>query len=219
MSASTPTSATSRRPRRRSRAPRMWRSSTPGCSASPACRSTRAPRSASTIRRRTSTRCTPAPAAWCGRSASSPTILGVEPADVRVECGDVGGNFGTRNAFYPGVRAGGVGGQAPRPPGEMDLRALGGVRQRLPGPRPGDPGRACARRQGPLPRAARLDHLQHRRAQRDVRAAGEMLRAAHLGLSRAGGALPRPRGARATRRRPIPTAAPGGPRRSSSSSG
>ena len=29
------------------------------------------------------------------------TILGVPPADVRVECGDVGGNFGTRNAFYP----------------------------------------------------------------------------------------------------------------------
>ena len=29
------------------------------------------------------------------------TILGVPPADVRVECGDVGGNYGTRNAFYP----------------------------------------------------------------------------------------------------------------------
>ena len=55
-------------------------------------------------------------------------ILGVPPTDVRVECGDVGGNFGTRNAFYPGVRAGGVGGEAPRPPGEMDLRALGGLR-------------------------------------------------------------------------------------------
>src|SRR5438067_37806 len=26
-------------------------------------------------------------------------VLGVPPADVRVECGDVGGNFGTRNAF------------------------------------------------------------------------------------------------------------------------
>jgi carbon-monoxide dehydrogenase large subunit len=29
------------------------------------------------------------------------TVLGVPPADVRVKCGDVGGNFGTRNAFYP----------------------------------------------------------------------------------------------------------------------
>ena len=29
------------------------------------------------------------------------TILGVPMADVRVECGDVGGNYGTRNAFYP----------------------------------------------------------------------------------------------------------------------
>jgi carbon-monoxide dehydrogenase large subunit len=28
-------------------------------------------------------------------------ILGVDPSLVRVECGDVGGNFGTRNAFYP----------------------------------------------------------------------------------------------------------------------
>jgi len=28
-------------------------------------------------------------------------ILGVEPSFVRVECGDVGGNFGTRNAFFP----------------------------------------------------------------------------------------------------------------------
>jgi len=28
-------------------------------------------------------------------------ILGVEPNFVRVECGDVGGNFGTRNAFFP----------------------------------------------------------------------------------------------------------------------
>jgi aerobic carbon-monoxide dehydrogenase large subunit len=28
-------------------------------------------------------------------------ILGVDPAFVRVECGDVGGNFGTRNAFFP----------------------------------------------------------------------------------------------------------------------
>jgi carbon-monoxide dehydrogenase large subunit len=28
-------------------------------------------------------------------------ILGVPPDKVRVECGDVGGNYGTRNAFYP----------------------------------------------------------------------------------------------------------------------
>ena len=75
----------------------------------------------------------------------------------------------------PGIRAGGVGGQAPRPAGEMDLRAVRGFRQRLPGPRPGDRGRACARRQGPLSGDARLDHLQHRRPHRDVRAAGEVL--------------------------------------------
>src|SRR5262249_14238758 len=28
-------------------------------------------------------------------------ILGVDLSRVRVECGDVGGNFGTRNAFFP----------------------------------------------------------------------------------------------------------------------
>jgi aerobic carbon-monoxide dehydrogenase large subunit len=28
-------------------------------------------------------------------------ILGADPSFVRVECGDVGGNFGTRNAFFP----------------------------------------------------------------------------------------------------------------------
>src|SRR5256885_11516179 len=27
--------------------------------------------------------------------------LPISMADVRVECGDVGGNYGTRNAFYP----------------------------------------------------------------------------------------------------------------------
>ena len=101
MSASTPMSATSRRPRRRSRAPRTWRSSTPGCSASPACRSTRAPRSASTIRRRRRYTLHAGSGGVVRQKHELAGILGVPPDDVRVECGDVGGNFGTRNAFYP----------------------------------------------------------------------------------------------------------------------
>ena len=211
-SASTPTSATSRRPRRRSRAPRMSPSSTPGCIASPACRSTRAPRSASTTRRRTNTRCTPAPAAWCGRRPSLPT----SSASTRRRARRM--RRRRRQLRHPqrvlsGIRAGGVGGEAPRPPGEMDLRALGGVRQRLPGPRPGDPGRACARRQGPLPRDARLDHLQHRRAQRDVRAAGEMLASCSPRSIACRRRTSAPARRSPTRCRPIPTAAPDGPRR------
>ena len=71
-----PTSATSRPPGPRSRARRARSGSTPGCIASPACRSTRARRSASTIRRPTATRCTPARAAWCGRRPSLPVCAG-----------------------------------------------------------------------------------------------------------------------------------------------
>ena len=52
-------------------------------------------------RRRRNTRCMPAPAAWCGRRRSLPASSACRPTDVRVECGDVGGNYGTRNAFYP----------------------------------------------------------------------------------------------------------------------
>ncbi len=68
-----------------------------------------------------------------------------------------------------------------------------GLRQRLPGPRPGDRGRARARRQGQVPGAARLGDLQRRRAQRHVRAAGQVLGVDDRGLSRAGGARARPR--------------------------
>ena len=53
--------------------------------------------------------------------------------------------------WWPGRRAA-------RPAGEMDLRALRGVPQRLPGPRSGDRGRAGARRRRPLPRPARPEH-------------------------------------------------------------
>ena len=94
-----------------------------------------------------------------------------------------------------GIRAGRVGGKTHRPAGQMDLREERGVRQRLPGPRPVDPGGARARCRRALSGAARIGDLQCRRAQRDVRAAGQMHRIAHLGVSRPGGGRPCPRGA------------------------
>ena len=101
-SASTPTSATPPRPRRHSRAPPMSCRSTPGCSASPACRWSRAPRSAPTTRRPAATRCyagsggVGAAEARARRRARRAAGRGA-----RRDRGDVGGNFGTRNAFYP----------------------------------------------------------------------------------------------------------------------
>ena len=71
------------------------------CSASPACRWSRAPRSAST---------TPATGRYTLHAGSGNVvrqkaelsgILGVAENAVRVIARDVGGNFGTRNAFYP----------------------------------------------------------------------------------------------------------------------
>ncbi len=52
--------------------------------------------------------------------------LGVPESAVRVTARDVGGNFGTRNSCYPGVRAGRLGGAAPRPAREVDGRAARG---------------------------------------------------------------------------------------------
>ena len=74
-------------------------------------------------------------------------ILGVPVTDVRVECGDVGGNYGTRNAFYPEFALVVWAAKRLRPPGEMDLRAHRSLRQRLSGPRPDHHAGACARRQ------------------------------------------------------------------------
>ena len=61
-------------------------------------------------------------------------------------CDDMGGNFGTRNFFYPEYASAAVGGAPRRPAGQMDVRAQRIVPQRLPGPRPHRRGRAGARR-------------------------------------------------------------------------
>ena len=90
------------RPPPPSRAPPTWCGSRPGSSASPACRWRRAPRPATTTRRAGTTRSMPAPAAASRPSACScPHILGVPPEKVRCACKDMGGNFGTRNFFFP----------------------------------------------------------------------------------------------------------------------
>ena len=52
-------------------------------------------------RRAGAPRSTPAAAAWCGRSASLPACSVSPPRRCAWYRGDVGGNFGTRNAFYP----------------------------------------------------------------------------------------------------------------------
>ena len=70
-----------------------------------------------------------------GQKHELASVLGVPPEQVRVVSGDVGGNFGTRNAFYPGIRAGRLGGATDRPAGQMDLRAQRGLSQRLSGAR------------------------------------------------------------------------------------
>ncbi len=44
----------------------------------------------------------PAPAAAsCASGRSSPRVLDVPEQQCRAVCGDMGGNFGTRNSFFP----------------------------------------------------------------------------------------------------------------------
>ena len=50
-------------------------------------------------------------------------IFGVPFDSVRVVTHEIGGNFGTRNSFFPEFAHGGLGRQARRPAGEMDRRA------------------------------------------------------------------------------------------------
>ena len=50
------------------------------------------------------------------------SVLGIEPAQLRVLSYDVGGNFGSRNRSLCRVRAGAVGGAQARPAGEIHRR-------------------------------------------------------------------------------------------------
>ena len=79
------------------------------------------------------------------------------------------------------VRSGAVGVAQARPSGQIHRDALGSLPQRLPRPRSGDRGRAGARRRRPLPRHARDQYQQCRRALRVAVAAGQR-RGAHSWL-------------------------------------
>ena len=110
------------------------------------------------------------------------------------------------------VRARRVGGEAARPAGQMDLRAAGIFRRRLPGARSRLSRRAGARRRGQIPRDARLEPGQPGRLCDRLRLAQQGRRDHVEHLPRAGGAFPRPRGADQHARRPGPIAARAGPR-------
>ena len=52
-----------------------------------------------------------------------PHVLGVSEAQVRCVCEDMGGNFGTRNFFYPEYALLPWAARQYRPAGQMDMRA------------------------------------------------------------------------------------------------
>jgi aerobic carbon-monoxide dehydrogenase large subunit len=120
-------------------------------------------------------------------------MLGVEEGAVRVVARDTGGNFGTKNSFFPEFVL--VGGEAPRPPGQMDLRARRSVSFRLPGPRPDRRSRARARRSRQFPGAARVEPEQCRRLLGLARAALQRRVDHHQRLPVPRGVRPRARGA------------------------
>ena len=95
-------SAISHRPMRRSRARRTSCGWKPGSSASPACPWSRARRSAITTARPD---CYTIHAGTGGGVVRErqilATVLNVPEQQCRAVCGDMGGNFGTRNSFFP----------------------------------------------------------------------------------------------------------------------
>ena len=95
-------------------------------------------------------------------------ILGVEPRDVRVECGDVGGNFGTRNAFYPEFALVVWAAKRLGRPVKWTCERSEAFASDYQGRDQAITLELALDEQGQLPGDARLDGLQHRRAQRDV---------------------------------------------------
>ena len=67
--------------------------------------------------------CMPAAARVVRPKKEVAIILGIEPEQVRVIASEVGGNFGTRNSFYPEFALVAWASRRSRPAGEMDLRA------------------------------------------------------------------------------------------------
>ena len=94
--------------------------------------------------------------------------LGVPESAVRVMAREVGGQLRHAQQLLSRVRAGRLGGAAPRPAREVDGRAARGIPRRLPGPRSRGARRAGARCRRDLPRLSRRQHQQHRRPRRLV---------------------------------------------------
>ena len=87
-------------------------------------------------------------------------IMGVPNDKLRVITEDVGGAFGMKTPVYPEYPALLVAAQQARPPGALDVVALGSLRHRHAGARHRDASRARARRQGQIPGAARAPSVQ-----------------------------------------------------------
>ena len=138
----------------RSPARRMWCRCASTTTASSPIRWSRAARSAATTRQDRYTLHVSSQNIHGNRDATA-RALGVPPADVRFVAPDVGGGFGAKNFTYAEHRADPVGGEARRPPGEMDRHAQRGLRLRPPGARPPGRGVAGARCGGTVPGAAR----------------------------------------------------------------
>ena len=71
-----------------------------------------------------------------GMRGNIAALLSVEPKQVRVLTGNVGGSFGMKAAAYPGIRLRAACRARARPAGEVDRRALRQLRLRQPRPRP-----------------------------------------------------------------------------------
>ena len=143
----------------------------PTSSASPACRWSRAPRSAHFDAASGRYTFYAGGGAIVRPKKEVAIILGIAPEQVRVIAREVGGNFGTRNSFYPEFALVCLGVAPDRPAGEMDLRSQRGVPQRL--CRPRFPDRSRSWRSTPTAASSgcgRQKHQQSRRLHRLLRA-------------------------------------------------
>ena len=95
--------------------------------------------------------------------------LGLPQTAIRLIAPDVGGGFGYKGKHYPEETIVAWAARRLRRPVKWIAHPQRMLRLRLSGPRPSDPRRACARRGGTFPRAARRHRGQHRRLCLDLR--------------------------------------------------
>ena len=122
-------------------------------------------------------------------------VLGVPAERVRVLSRDMGGNFGTRNFFYPEYALLAWAARRVGRPVKWDLRTARIISQRLSGARPDRRSRAGARRRRQLSRDPRLQSLEFWRPRGALRFAAKGPRADVRGLSYPRRVVSRARGA------------------------